>query len=156
MPKHSFLGTERLPGTAGTHAFNSPWAQSGFACPTQNEVSLLSPNQIEHILNKVHATCETCRSLAIPQRFQILKKLFKLLAENRDQFINLLIYEAGKNRSDAEGEFNRAGKTIQAAIAVAKNPQQQSYAADSDESTQGKLITTVDQPQRSRGSYHTL
>ena len=38
------------------------------------------------------------------------------------------------------------GKTIEAAIAVAKNPQQQSYAADSDESTQGKLITTVDQP----------
>jgi acyl-CoA reductase-like NAD-dependent aldehyde dehydrogenase len=84
--------------------------------PYDNTVSgsiyLSTDDDIEDAVASAHKGFQLTRKLPSYKRSEILRTLHRLMQENFDELVDLMIIESGKNRKTAVGEMTRALQTI--------------------------------------------
>lgn len=106
MIKPFYLDGRWTEGSAVEPVVN-PWNGDGLA-----ELSLASAAQVEHAVASAHrAFAETKRETA-RERSQRLARIAALIGQRRDEFVGVLVAEAGKPVTFAEAEVDRAQMTF--------------------------------------------
>lgn len=84
-----------------------PWDGS-----VSGSVYLSTPKDIEDALSAAHRAFAVTRKLPSFKRTEILQNLHRLMKDNFDHLVDVMIMESGKNRKTAVGEATRALQTV--------------------------------------------
>lgn len=99
--------------TAGESVHN-PWSGEKLA-----EVCLAGTGDIESAVASAHAAFQQTRRLTADARASTLEKIHRLLLDRRQEFVDVIVAEAGKPVTFAEAEVVRAALTFRFAAALA-------------------------------------
>eukprot|EP00591_Stephanopyxis_turris_P015426 CAMPEP_0195536176 /NCGR_PEP_ID=MMETSP0794_2-20130614/45607_1 /TAXON_ID=515487 /ORGANISM="Stephanopyxis turris, Strain CCMP 815" /LENGTH=483 /DNA_ID=CAMNT_0040669505 /DNA_START=44 /DNA_END=1491 /DNA_ORIENTATION=- len=72
----------------------------------------------------------TWPQMSLAGRIEALEKLFLKLADKREEIVSILMWEIGKNRKDAEAEFDRTVSFAEQTIAAIKSPSNNEFNSD--------------------------
>ncbi len=97
-----------------THAVTNPWDGS-----TVGEICLAEADQVESAVASAHAAFRQTRSQPAWERAQILSRIADLIAARRNEFVRILVAEAGKPVTFAAAEVDRATMTFRFAAQLA-------------------------------------
>lgn len=100
--------------TKTSEAVHNPWSGEKLA-----EVYMASSADVESALAGAHAAFQKTRKTTGAARAEILGAVGDLLAKRRQEFIDVIVAEAGKPVTFAEAEVDRARLTFQFAAALA-------------------------------------
>ncbi len=113
MIRHPIIGGEEVRGNAGERAVINPFDLSEVA-----RVTYADKKQASNAIESADAIFRT-KKLLSKERSEILAKTSILILERKDEFISLIIKEAGKPIQYARAEVERAAFTFLAASKVA-------------------------------------
>jgi glyceraldehyde-3-phosphate dehydrogenase (NADP+) len=87
-------------------------------------------DQLEEAIVLAEEAFQTTRSWSAGKRSEMLEKVLNALKKRKEEFIQLIIDEAGKPRSYAKGEVARAISTLQLAVEEARRHKGEMLAID--------------------------
>lgn len=93
---------------------DNPWDGSRIA-----EVALAGPDQVEEAVATAHAAFAAARRQPAWERNKVLTRIADLLGARRDEFVDVIVREAGKPVTLAAGEVDRAKMTFRFAAQMA-------------------------------------
>ena len=104
-------GSWRNTGNGNTHEILDKYEGKVMA-----KIPMASSDQMEEAIAASAKAFEEFRTWSSGKRSQHLQKLVDLLIERKEDFVELLIHEAGKPRSYSEGEIARCITTLSTAV----------------------------------------
>ena len=117
MKPRSFLLGGRAITTGQTAEVRNPYNGDLVA-----EVSMAGAKEISEALDLAARTFEETRHTAPIERSRLLRKISETIGRRADEFVALLVTEAGKPVTLAKGEVQRAQSTFELAAAAALEP----------------------------------
>jgi glyceraldehyde-3-phosphate dehydrogenase (NADP+) len=100
--------------TKTSEAVHNPWSGEKLA-----EFCTACPEDVERAVASAHAAFQKTRKIPAFERAETLNTICDLLAKRRQEFVDVIIAEAGKPVTFAEAEVDRARMTFQFAAALA-------------------------------------
>lgn len=100
--------------TSTSEAVHNPWSGEHLA-----NVCTGSAEDVESAVASAHAAFQKTRKLSAADRSATLDRIVELLTARREEFVNVIVAEAGKPVSHAEAEVDRACMTFRFAAALA-------------------------------------
>ncbi|HAX72759.1 MAG TPA: NADP-dependent glyceraldehyde-3-phosphate dehydrogenase [Firmicutes bacterium] len=111
------------------------------------EVKAMSQNEVDHAITQSKIVLKVWKNTSLFERGQYLNKAADLLFKYRDELIELLIKEVGKDRKSAQSEVLRTVDFIRYTIETAKTMYGQAIPADTVEGVKkGKIAITTREP----------
>jgi acyl-CoA reductase-like NAD-dependent aldehyde dehydrogenase len=93
---------------------HNPWSGEKLG-----EVCMASPANVESAVAGAHAAFQKTRKIPAYERAEKIQAICQILAKRRQEFIDVIVAEAGKPLTFAEAEVDRARLTFQFAAALA-------------------------------------
>lgn len=93
--------------STASHTITNPWNGAAIA-----DVSLADAAQVERAVAAAHGAFAVTRSQPAWQRSKVLTRVAELIGERREEFVGIIVAEAGKPVTFAEAETDRAKTTF--------------------------------------------
>jgi glyceraldehyde-3-phosphate dehydrogenase (NADP+) len=100
--------------TQTSEAVHNPWSGEKLA-----DICTSGPQDIESAITSAHSAFQKTRKLSSEARAATLERISQLLRERRQEFVDVIVAEAGKPVTFAEAEVDRACLTFRFAAALA-------------------------------------
>ena len=111
--------------TNTTEPVGNPWTGEKI-----QDVCLAGPAEVEAAIASAHAAFQHTRTISAGERAATLDKISRAIAKRRQEFVDIIVAEAGKPVSFAEAEVDRAGMTFRFASALALSDEGHGIAMD--------------------------
>lgn len=129
--------------SAGRHTFNV-YNPDDFSIVGRVQKAAVS--DAKWALDEAFASKHKIAEMPAYERAQILEKTAKLIAENKSQFVDIIVAEAGKPVKVAEGEVDATIERFRFGAEEAKEIKGESIGGDASSGTKKKIGFTIRQP----------